>query len=400
MSSRRSFIKKSAAFISMPLFSSKTEVFSILNKSASNQLNIGVIGTGDRGQGLIRILNRIEGMELVAVCDSLPFRLDQAASIAPKAKRYFDYKNLLSQKNLDAIIITTPLNTHASIAIDAVDASVHIYCEKTMAKGVHETLELVKKVKNDHVKIFQSGHQYRSSRLYDYIIQMIQGGEIGKVSAIQSQWNRNGDWRRPVPDPKFERQVNWRMYREYSYGLTAELSSHQIDFCNWLLQTTPKKVAGFGGIDYWKDGRETYDNTHLIYTYPKGAKASFTCLTSNAKDDYQIKVIGDQGTIIMDYNKAWKYPEGIYDKVIAEIDGVSGATASWKEGKGNPINYDHKDPTRQALEDFRTAIINNTTPMSNIKSGAEVAFAVDMGIRAMDKEEVVSWDPKYTIKNV
>ena len=118
MSSRRSFIKKSAAFISMPLFSSKTEVFSILNKSASNQLNIGVIGTGDRGQGLIRILNRIEGMELVAVCDSLPFRLDQAASIAPKAKRYFDYKNLLSQKNLDAIIITTPLNTHASIAID------------------------------------------------------------------------------------------------------------------------------------------------------------------------------------------------------------------------------------------------------------------------------------------
>ena len=84
---------------------------------------------------------------------------------------------------------------------------------------------------------------------------MIQAGEIGKVSSIQAQWNRNGNWRRPVTNSKYERQINWRMYREYSYGLTAELSSHQIDFSNWLLKSNPKKVAGFGGIDFWKDGK-------------------------------------------------------------------------------------------------------------------------------------------------
>lgn len=266
-----------------------------------------------------------------------------------------------------------------------------------MVKGDQDTLDLVNKVENEHTKIFQTGHQYHSSRLYSHVVEIIQGGEIGQVSAVQAQWNRNGNWRRPVPDPKFERQVNWRMYREYSYGLTAELSSHQIDFCNWLLQATPKKVTGFGGIDYWKDGRETYDNTHLIYTYPKGVKATFTCLTSNAKDDYLIKVLGDKGTVIIDYQNAWKYPEGKYDKVIADVDGVSGATASWTEGKGIPINYEHKDPTRQALEDFRTAILNTTLPMSNIKTGAAVAFAVDMGIRAMDTEQVVSWDSKYNL---
>jgi len=397
MATRRSFIKKSAVAFSAPLITPKSDIFSIFKSSPLNQLNIGIIGTGDRGQGLIKLISKIDGMRLIAICDNLQFRLDQAAKIAPKAIKYSNYKELLSNKNLDAVIISTPLNTHASIASDAVDASLHIYCEKTMVKGDISTMNLVKKVKKDHNKIFQTGHQYHSSRLYSHIVELVQSGEIGQIIAIQAQWNRNGNWRRQVQDPKFERQVNWRMYREYSYGLTAELSSHQIDFSNWLLKSTPKKVVGFGGIDYWKDGRETYDNIHLTYSYPSGVKASFTCLTSNGKDDYQIKVMGDKASIIIGYKDAWIYPEGKYNKVIKDVDGVSGATSSWIEGKGNPIKFDHKEPTYQALEDFRYAIINDSTPMSNLKSGADVSLAVDMGIRAMDTEQVVSWDPKYNL---
>lgn len=397
MATRRSFIKKSTVAFSAPLITPKSDLFSIFKSSPLNQLNIGIIGTGDRGQGLIKLISKIDGMRLIAICDNLQFRLDQAATIAPKAIKYSNYKELLSNKNLDAVIISTPLNTHASIASDAVDASLHIYCEKTMVKGDISTMNLVKKVKKDHNKIFQTGHQYHSSRLYSHIVELVQSGEIGQIIAIQAQWNRNGNWRRQVQDPKFERQINWRMYREYSYGLTAELSSHQIDFSNWLLKSTPKKVVGFGGIDYWKDGRETYDNIHLTYSYPSGVKASFTCLTSNGKDDYQIKVMGDKASIIIGYKDAWIYPEGKYNKVIKDVDGVSGATSSWIEGKGNPIKFDHKEPTYQALEDFRYAIINDSTPMSNLKSGADVSLAVDMGIRAMDTEQVVSWDPKYNL---
>ena len=397
MSSRRSFIKKGALTASIPIFAPNTELFSILKGAPSDQLNIGVIGTGGRGQGLINIINRIEGIELIAICDTLPFRLSEAASLAPKAKQFSNHQEMLLLKNLDAVIISTPLSTHAAIASDAVDASVHIYCEKTMVKGDQDTLDLIQKVENNHKKVFQTGHQYHSSRLYSHVVEMIQTGDIGQVIAINAQWNRNGNWRRQVPNPKLERQINWRMYREYSYGLTAELSSHQIDFCNWLLQDNPKKVAGFGGIDYWKDGRETYDNTNLIYSYSNGVKASFTCLTSNAKDDYQIKVMGDKATVIINYDKAWKYPEGKYNKVMGDVDGVSGATQSWTEGKGNLINFNHLEPTRQALEDFKSSIINNTIPLSNLKSGAAVSFAVDMGIRAMDLKQVVSWNPKYDL---
>jgi len=393
---RRKFLKQSATALSTTLIFPQLNNFSILNGSPNETIRVGVIGTGDRGQGLMKILNRIDNIELTAICDTLPFRLEAAAMIAPKAKKYKDYKALLAHKDLDAVIISTPLSTHAMIAADAIDANVHVYCEKTMVKGDEATLKLYNKIKSNK-KIFQTGHQYHSSRLYAHLVEMIQGGEIGMVSAVHAQWNRNGNWRRPVPDPKFERQVNWRMYREYSYGLTAELSSHQIDFCNWFMDAHPEKVTGFGDISYWKDGRETYDNTHLIYSYPNGVKASFTCLTANAKDDYQIKVLGDKGSIIIDYQNAWKYPEGKYDKVMGEVDGVSGATASWTEGKGIAIDYKHTEPTRQALEDFRTAIIENKMPLSNFKSGAKVAFAVDMGIRAMDTNQVVNWNSDYNL---
>ena len=159
MSSRRSFIKKGMLTASVPLFASKTELFSILKGVPSDQLNVGVIGTGARGQGLINILNEIEGIDLIAICDTLPFRLNEAASLAPKAKQYSNYQEMLLLKNLDAVIISTPLNTHSVIASDAVDASVHIYCEKTMVKGDQDTLDLIQKVQNNHKKIFQTGHQ-------------------------------------------------------------------------------------------------------------------------------------------------------------------------------------------------------------------------------------------------
>ena len=394
---RRNFLKSGAGVLGSTLILPYNEVFSFINDSPNETLQIGVIGTGSRGQGLMRIIKNIDNINVVAICDTLGFRLNVASEIAPKAKKYIDHRNLLLNKDVDAVIISTPLNTHASIAADAIAANVHVYCEKTMVKGDEETLELYETLKSNSKIIFQTGHQYHSSRLYSHIVDLIKSGDIGVVSAVDAQWNRNGNWRRHVPEPKYERQINWRMYREYSYGLTAELSSHQIDFCNWFTGSKPLKVTGFGDISYWKDGRETYDNTHLIYSYPNGIKASFTCLTSNAKDDYKIKVLGDKGSIMIDYQNAWRYPEGKYEKKMGDVDGVSGATASWVEGKGIPIDYQHKEPSRQALEDFRSNIVNNKEPLSNFKSGADVSFAVDMGIRAMDTNKVIEWENKYNI---
>lgn len=181
------------------------------------------------------------------------------------------------------------------------------------------------------------------------------------------------------------------MYREFSGGLVAELSSHQIDFANWVLDSTPTQVMGTGGTDNWKDGREIFDNVHLIYSYPNGVEAKFTCLGTNAKDGYQIKVIGEKGTIVLGFAEAWLYPEGNYEKKRGEVDGVSGATIPWEEGKGIPIEVEHDAPSRQALIDFRESIINKTIPISNLVSGAKTAICVQMALDAMHNNKIVPW---------
>ena len=385
---RKEFIVKSG-LLSAGALASVSAIGSIGRLGANDTINIGVIGTGDRGGGLIPFLNEIEGIQVAACCDILPFRLEEGmAKTANKAKGYADYRKLLENKDLDAVLIATPFSTHSQIEINALDAGKHVYGEKTMAKGYSGIDALVKKATQTS-RIFQTGHQYHSSRLYVHVAELIKQGKIGKITAFQCQWNRNGNWRRPVPSPELERAINWRMYREYSGGLVAELCSHQIDFVNWVLGEVPDKVMGVGGIDYWKDGRETYDNVHLIYSYPNGVKASFTCLTSNALDDYKIKVMGDKGTIILDYQKAWFYPEGNYEREIGNVDGVSGATKTWEQGKGIPIDIHHTDPSKQALIDFRDSIRNNKTPISNVITGANTAVCVQMGLDAMYQNEII-----------
>ncbi|SHG74265.1 Gfo/Idh/MocA family protein [Flagellimonas flava] len=388
---RREFMAKTGMAAAAISTVGPLEVYARKEK-VGGKLRIGVIGTGDRGGGLIPIIQDIEGLEVVACCDILPFRLESALTKTQgKSKGYSDYRRVLDNKEVDAILVATPFSEHAQIAWDALDAGKHVYCEKTLAKGYEPLKKLVQKEKETNT-IVQTGHQYHSSRLYTHVAELIANGKIGKVIAFDCQWNRNGNWRRPVPDPKLERMINWRMYREYSGGLLAELCSHQLDFVNWVLKTTPKSVMGVGGIDYWKDGRETYDNIQLIYSYPDGVKATFTCLTGNAMGDYQIKVMGDKGTIILDYVKAWFYPEGTHEKEIGEVDGVSGATVNWVEGKGIPIHVEHLDPSKQALIDFRNSILKNEEPISNILTGANTAACVQMGLDAMYDNKIAVWD--------
>ncbi len=394
---RRRFLKSTGV-----AFSGLTVGLSTLSYSkaiAKNDIiNIGVIGTGSRGTGLIRTIQNIPNLRVTGCCDVLPFRLTSAMNFADKkAKSYTDYRKLLEDKLIDAVIISTPLYLHRSMAVDAIDAMRHVYLEKTMTKDIDEALTLVKKVESTD-KIFQVGHQYHSSRLYANIVKTINDGYIGKIKSFEAQWNRNGNWRRPVPEDKLERQINWRMYREFSNGLLGELSSHQIDFVNWVTGAHPERVIGTGGIDYWKDGRETFDNIRVIFDYPEGVKASFTCLTSNAYEGYQIKVQGDKATIVIKPTSALIYPELTTKKELGIVDGVSGATIPniTKEG-AIPVNGSNDDPTGQALIDFAESISNNTEPISNVKTGARAAISVRMALNAMLEKQPMEWEDRYRI---
>jgi predicted dehydrogenase len=390
---RRSFIKKTGVAAAGLAATGYLYGKVMPHISSINTINIGVIGTGARGCGLTSMINSIKNINVIGSCDVLPFRLNEGLSKSnSNPTGYSDYRKLLDNKDIDAVIVATPFSMHSKIAIDALEAGKHVYCEKTLAKGFDGVNTLVSSAQQSK-QIFQTGHQYHSSRLYTHVVDLIKDGKIGKISSFECQWNRHGNWRKSVPDPKLEKAINWRMYREFSGGLTAELSAHQIDFVNWVLDETPNQVMGVGGVDYWKDGRETFDNIHLIYSYPKGVKATFTCLTSNANEGYQIKVFGDKGTIIIDRKNAYFLAEGKAKKVMGEVDGVTGATASNAISKGEPLSIEHLDPSKQALIDFRSAIVNNEQPKSNIITGAKAALCVQMGLDTMLSNEVVKWTP-------
>ncbi len=374
-----------------------------LSKSyAGDLVRVGVLGTGGRGKNLIQNINHIEGMEVVACCDTLPFRLDEGmATCAGKAKGYSDYREVLDQQDVDAVIISTPLNTHFEIAKASMDAGKHVYCEKTMTFTIPETKDLEGIVSNSNL-VFQVGYQHRYNPIYQKVYEYLQGDEFGPLSHIECYWNRNGDWRRPVPDPQYERAINWRMYREYSGGLMAELSSHQLNIVNWMRGGTPVRVAGFGGIDYWKDGRETFDNIHAIFEYDDGLKVNCTSLTTNARKGFRMDFFGKNASIrlVREKNyKAYLFVEPAYYQSMMkteEVDGVSGATAQLMQG--DPVliyettpGKEDAEPTRVALASFGDCIREDKKPVVGYESGRDSAICVALANKAMQSGEVIHW---------
>ncbi len=390
---RRDFIRKSSMATAGLTLGSLSMASGTFSKNETVQL--GVIGTGARGGGIIRLLNSIPQFKTVACCDILPFRLDSAMENADqKAKAYTDYRRLLDDPNVDAVLIATPLSMHYEMAVAAAQAGKHVYCEKTMTYQTSEADRLVEEVEANG-KVFLVGHQYRYHPLYFRVADLIRSGKIGDIANVYIQWNRNGDWRRPVPKPKYERMINWRMYTEYSGGLTAELHSHQIDFVNWVLDTHPEKAVGFGGIDYWKDGRETFDNVNSMFSYPNGMKVNCISLTSNAHEGYQMIFRGSKGTIEMGIDEGWIYFEPLNKKEKGMVDGVSGATLNRAKEDKYAIRFEHKTEgwggTHYAFQEFYECIRDNREPVSNVRTGATTAKCVRMAIDAMRENKAVDW---------
>ncbi len=343
-------------------------------------------------------------LELVAYCDVLPFRLEEARAAEPAARAYSDYRRLLDDKDVDAVIVSTHFSEHHPVVLAALDAGKHVYCEKTMIKGIAEAREVFDAAQDRPGQIFQTGFQYRTSPLYKAAASLIANGDIGQVTAVNCQWNRNGNWRRPVPDPQWERQVNLRMYREFSGGLVAELSSHQMGFCDWVIGGEVEHIQGVGGIDYWKDGRETYDNVHILTRYKSGVTASFSSQTTNSLGGFRITVLGKKGTVILTTRRGWLVPEGDLITSSAGVDLVSGASVdvgpenayqTASEESAMRLNAPDDDPTPIALERFGEAIRDNRQPVSNAAKGAKISVIVQKAIDAMDSKEVISWDAEY-----
>jgi predicted dehydrogenase len=354
---RRSFIKH-AGILTGGLLLHEQLLSAYGSKITERKISLGVIGCGDRGKGIISMIKQMEDKFLIkAVCDVLDIRINETKRFDTGNNFVYhkDYRKLLDDRSIDAVVIATPLSLHYSIAADALKAGKHIYLEKTMTYNSQQALNLVKLAKQYDKQVLQVGHQYRYTPLYFKVKEMIQKDYLGKVTQIDCRWDRNASWRRPVPNGYNDRQINWRMYKEYSGGLAAELLSHQIDFINWAFDTHPDEVMATGGIDFYKDGRETFDNVQALLRYNKdGMIGSFGATCANEKEGYLFKLKGSKGTISLLIDEGVFYPEVKAKKDLGIVDGVTGATKIEQNKDGGiPImNEKGKDGSWYALHEF------------------------------------------------
>lgn len=385
--------------------------FSEVTNTSNEKCRLAVIGPGSRGQFHISFLKQNPKVEIVALCDIYQPSIDEALKLVPKAKVYGDYRELLEDKNIDAILVSTPLNSHFKIVMDAFDAGKHVFCEKTIGFTMDECFRMY----NKHIssgKIFFSGQQRLFDPRYIKVMQMIHAGTFGEINAIRTFWNRNGDWRRPVPAPHLERHINWRLYREYSKGLMTELACHQLQIGSWALQKLPEKVMGHGAITYWKDGREVYDNVSCVYVFDDGVKMTFDSVISNQFYGLEEQIMGNLGTVELEKGKYYfesvppapGFLQMINDWENKLFDSLPFAGTSWapetaNENTGEFILGERPktDGTSLLLEAFVEAVITRRQPPRIAEEGYYASMLSLLGDQALQEERTLYFPDEYKI---
>jgi predicted dehydrogenase len=396
---RRDFMRASALAAGSSVFGAEAlaETLARTSMSPSDDINVGVIGVGSRGKYIAQLFLRIPGVRVTAFCDVYEPRLAEGRAITGEETPAFeDYRRMLdAATDLDAVIVASPLSFHGEHMVACLERGIHVYGEKAMAYTVEEcdAVSQATKASGAH---FQTGLQYRYAPWYRQAIDRIRSGEIGKVTHVYGYWHRNYNWRRPVPDPSLERLINWRLYREFSGGLMAELGSHQIDVANWIFGEAPESVVGHGAVTFYHDGRETFDNVQAVFTYPSGGTHVFSSIIGNHNVGYQVNIYGTGGTIELTLEDGYVYyeparansavPEELMERGVHTTATLATRGDMPYRGPGLPIEVPEGqlgNPNYLAVASFIECLRNDTRPFADENVGWGSAIAVALGNEAV-----------------
>ena len=268
-----------------------------------------LIGCGNWGREILKTLARLPKAQVVAICDQYEPFLRRAKESAPKADSYTDYRKILENKEILAVIIATPSHLHREITLAALQAGKHVYCEAPLASSIEDARAIAQAGKSSFKQIFQVGHQMRSDPQRHYLLQFIRAGAMGDTVMARSQWHKKQSWRFTSPNPAREKEINWRLNKELSIGLIGEIGIHQLDAASWFLMSPPLAVTGFGSVVHWKDGRAVPDTVQAVFEYPGGVNLTYDCTLANSFDaDYEM-YYGTDAAIMFRDNKAWMFKE-------------------------------------------------------------------------------------------
>ena len=345
-----------ASSLSMPSFSSAAD--------SPRKLRLGIIGVSNRAKSNIA---GVKSQDLAAICDIDSKYLDEASKQFPEARRYTDYRQLLAQESeLDGVVISTPDHHHAPAAMRAIEAGLHVYCEKPLAHTVAEVRALTNAAAAAGVKT-QMGTQIHAGNNYRRVVELVRSGAIGTVSKVHvwvgKGWGATSMpaptgsaapdhvdwdlWQGAAPERDYTaglHPASWRKYRDYGAGTLGDMGCHYMDLPFWALDLGyPSEIVADGpppSEDYCPTGlkvRYRFDatDTHgdLDFHWYDGDRAP--------KELEGIKVpgsgvlfVGDKGMMIATYGNYTLLPAEKYAGFKPPAESIPNSIGHYEEWFG------------------------------------------------------------------
>jgi predicted dehydrogenase len=406
-----------------------------------------------RNQRLKSYLDQTDlNIAFTGVCDLFDVRAERAIAASAvdtpsgggpqrsPAKRYLRYTDMLESGEVDAIVIATPDHWHSRITTDAVDAGIHVYCEKCLTRTEEEAHAVYDSVSNSDI-VFQLGHQNRQSEAHIKAREIMKANILGPITLIETTTNRNDpvgawvyeiheegspqtiDWAQfeetaPNKVPfSLERFFRWRCWFDYGTGLSGDLLSHEYDAVNQILDVgIPKSAVASGGTYYFKDGRDVPDVFQAAYEYPdRDLTFVYSATLANGKRRGRLFMGHDatmevgSGLTINAERSSTRYETKIDDDIIDPgqpmfvyqpgfkgIDAVTSATEEYFASRG--LLYTYRGGRRVSayhlhIEEWLDVIRNGGQTSCNIDRAFEEAMTCHMATRSFQEGRRVEWDP-------
>jgi len=386
---RREFIQKTGVAAAALLTYPPARVL-----GANDRVRVGMIGVGARGQELLKQVLEIPNAQLVAVADIYSRRRGEAQQLVPGIQTFDDHRRLLDMKDVDGIIVASPLHIHARHFMDTIAAGQDLYCEKTMTWSVAEADQCQAAAKKSD-RVIQIGLQHESSGSLADTKKWIRDGMLGKITQVESWMSRNtphgkGQWVRPVPadctaqnvnwsaflngrperpyDPN--RFMNWRLFWEFSGGNVTENMVHQIA---WIMSALdlplPSAAYMSGGVFSEKDGREVPDTIAVTLDFPNDVVVTWQSTFSNSRYGLGERLLGSDGTV---------------EHVAGATDMVTGHSQEFTRYFPEPVNraggtsLTSQTPEQNHMANWIECIGSRKTPNASVEIGYRSAVAAHM----------------------
>ena len=397
---------------------------------ANDRINVAVVGVGGRGSYVsgefARYGAKTNACQIVGVCDVYEKRKRLNAE-RHKVKGYLDYRELLEQPDIDAVIVATPDHWHAKVALAAMDKGKDVYLEKPMCHTNEEIKQLVNAVKETG-RVLQVGSQTTSADQWWKARKAIADGMIGKVLESQGSYHRNsieGEWNWPMdasagPDGKGDDYIDWktwlgpatqrpfdpdrffrfRKYWDYSGGIATDLFYHVVaplQIC-WGEAQFPFKVMAAGGIYAFHD-REVPDTFHLLAEYSKGHSLVLSSSMANSQHIPGL-IRGHEGTIVMVDHGMFESPTDhiTVKPETTRRDGKKAAFTPEYEAKfGNEeirIPVDQADFMEVHIANFLDCIRSRQKPHLDVETGARAQAVINLAVQSYREGRILYWDEK------